>query len=448
VFGPFRFCIVEPHPEKNQPFSQAQDDNMLRRGSFSSIFSSSGFSALQGAAGAAAHSRGLLNFWSASSPSSSAPPFFSFTVPTAAVAWTGHRSASRKVTKSSAIQASSSRSKLRSSAATPSRLQFYKGGHGLVPDKHVCISNASTIEKLEKMLVSDQFMFIRAPPSSGKSVLALHLHRHLAQKRPTAFIDTLPTGDSTTADDIKKNIMLHMTRAVTEFNERQPRPSPSSPSSAPLRLDSPARDVDTGTFDTLVGDFYRRDGVLILDEAHLLWPYAREVSSVFKGASPRVVAFSAASEANVEGKQRETVTPPDLFERYFWHPPQPDFSSLREQCGHAGVPIDGHALKFVWRLCGGHRGLVMRLLEWLGKQQLRSALGASQVQWSLSTTAAAVMGGLGRRCCAVIAAAAVSARGVISAAAASAGNDRVEGVAEQPRRQGQRELHEGAEHPA
>jgi hypothetical protein len=213
--------------------------------------------------------------------------------------------------------------------------------------------------------------------------------------RPAAFIEKLPTGDSTTADDIKKNIMLHMTRAVTEFNERQPRPSPSSPSSAPLRLDSPARDVDTGTFDTLVGDFYRRDGVLILDEAHLLWPYAREVSSVFKGASPRVVAFSAASEANVEGKQRETVTPPDLFERYFWHPPQPDFSSLREQCGHAGVPIDGHALKFVWRLCGGHRGLVMRLLEWLGKQQLRSALGASQVQWSLSTTAAAVMGGWG-----------------------------------------------------
>jgi hypothetical protein len=341
------------HPEKNQPFSQAQDDNMLRRGSFSSIFSSSSLSALQ-AAGAAAHSRGLLHFWSASSPSSSAPPVFSFTVPTAAALWVAQRPASRKPSIS------------RKSAPRPTPLSLPYDQQVVVdPIQHVCVSNKATIDELMRLLDGDQpRIFLRAPPASGKTVLARQLVSRLKASNRRVAMPRMEDND--TADAVKKKFV------------------------DAIALVTPPGETASQDFSNVVRNFFTHRGVIVVDEAHLLWRFAADLQPLFKpddDCLSRICAVSAASECQPLRDGEPSLTPPNDFARFYWHPALPDYNDFKEQCERANLMLSVDAVRFVWQLGAGHRGITVLLLRWIAARQ---RLDTARTEWDLRTTVNAV----------------------------------------------------------
>ena len=85
-----------------------------------------------------------------------------------------------------------------------------------------------------------------------------------------------------------------------------------------------------------------------------------------------VLLLSAASE--MQRLQGQTfTTPTEITEKYMWMPPMPDAKVLVDQLADANVYLSEDAVHFFLYLCGGHRGILMRAMEWVQMKQKGAA---------------------------------------------------------------------------
>ncbi|CAK9086530.1 unnamed protein product [Durusdinium trenchii] len=101
-----------------------------------------------------------------------------------------------------------------------------------------------------------------------------------------------------------------------------------------------------------------------------------------------VLLLSAASE--MQSLQGQTFTTPgEITGKYTWTPPIPHAKALVNQLAPADVYLCQKAIDFFMNLCGGHRGIFMRAMEWVQEKQSRNstpwnwtrALGEASLAW-------------------------------------------------------------------
>ena len=142
---------------------------------------------------------------------------------------------------------------------------------------------------------------------------------------------------------------------------------------------------------------YENDQVLIFDECHLLFSCPAFCQLLVKKPGylvkrVKVLMLSAASEPAIEpGKIYYYTTPGQITAKYMWTPPIPKASQLVHQLAAADVRLKEDAIDFFMRLCGGHRSIFMRSMQWVHDRQMkekksarwdiRQALGEVRHSW-------------------------------------------------------------------
>ena len=200
-----------------------------------------------------------------------------------------------------------------------------------------------TIQKLEELLEEERVVFIRAGVASGKSTLA----EHLARKQSSKYLQV----NSPEGEDV-----LLFKKWKSELRKT-------------LLKESSTNDVANGDLDSAFQRLYDNDQVLIFDECHLLFSCPSFCQLLVKKPGYlqkrlKVLMLSAASEAANEQGAIYT-TPAEIKAKYMWTPPIPNASQLVHQLAAADVYLEEDAIVFFMRLCGGHRSIFMRAMEWV-----------------------------------------------------------------------------------
>ena len=213
-------------------------------------------------------------------------------------------------------------------------------------DTDVFIPLQETIQKLETLLQDKRVVFLRAGVASGKSTLA----QHLCSAQLSKYLQVYPPAfDSLTSQHWQIKF-----RAALE-NE------PSAP------------DVAKRSIEDAVKYVHDNDQVLVFDECHLLFACPEFYQQFLKTPPylkqrPMVLLLSAASE--MQSVQGQTfTTPTEITAKYMWTPPMPDAKVLVDQLADANVYLSEDAVHFFLHLCGGHRGILMRAMEWVQMKQ-------------------------------------------------------------------------------
>ena len=206
-----------------------------------------------------------------------------------------------------------------------------------------------TIQKLEDLLQSRRVVFIRAGVATGKSTLAEHLVRTQSSKYLQVHP---PTTNKALSEESWEN----------ELRET-------------LIQESSTADVANRSLKHLFQKLYENDQVLIFDECHLLFSYPAFCQLLVKKPGYlqkrlKVLMLSAASEAeNEQGKIY--TTPAEITAKYMWTPPIPNARQLVHQLAAADVYLKEDAIDFFMRLCGGHRSIFMRSMQWVHDMQMK-----------------------------------------------------------------------------
>ena len=200
-----------------------------------------------------------------------------------------------------------------------------------------------TIQKLEELLEEERVVFIRAGVASGKSTLA----EHLARTRSSKYLQVHPP---------KTKKVLSEESWENELRET-------------LIQESSTSDVANQSLKHIFQKLYENDQVLIFDECHLLFSCPAFCQLLVKKPGYlqkrlKVLMLSAASEAANEQGAIYT-TPAEITAKYMWTPPMPNASQLVHQLEAADVYLEEDVIVFFMRLCGGHRSIFMRAMEWV-----------------------------------------------------------------------------------
>ena len=142
-----------------------------------------------------------------------------------------------------------------------------------------------------------------------------------------------------------------------------------------LIQESSTADVANRSLKHLFQKLYENDQVLIFDECHLLFSCPAFCQLLVKKPGYlqkrlKVLMLSAASEAeNEQGKIY--TTPAEITAKYMWTPPIPNARQLVHQLAAADVYLKEDAIDFFMRLCGGHRSIFMRSMQWVHDMQMK-----------------------------------------------------------------------------
>ena len=217
-------------------------------------------------------------------------------------------------------------------------------------DTNVFIPLDNTIQELEAWLQEERVVFLRAGVASGKSTLA----RHLCSVRPSKYLQVCPPAfDSLTFQNWQ-----------IEFR-------------AALENEPSTRDVAKRSMRDAIKKIHDNDQVLVFDECHLLFACPEFYQQFLKTPPyleqrPMVLLLSAASETqSVQGQT--FTTPTEISAKCMWTPPMPDANVLVDQLAAANVYLSEDAVRFFLHLCGGHRGILMRAMEWVRMTQKGAA---------------------------------------------------------------------------
>ena len=200
-----------------------------------------------------------------------------------------------------------------------------------------------TIQKLEELLEEERVVFIRAGVATGKSTLA----RHLSTTQSSKYLQVHPPKTKKVLSEESWENELRKT----------------------LLKESSTNDVANGDLDHAFQRLYDNDQVLIFDECHLLFSCPAFCQLLVKQPGYlqdrlKVLMLSAASEAANEQGAIYT-TPAEITAKYMWTPPIPLASQLVHQLAAADVYLEEDAVHFFMRLCGGHRSIFMRSMQWV-----------------------------------------------------------------------------------
>ena len=226
-----------------------------------------------------------------------------------------------------------------------------------------------TVQKLEDLLEEERVVFIRAGVATGKSTLA----RHLARTQSSKYLQV---------NSPKTKKVLSEENWENELRKT-------------LLKENSTKDVAYGDLDYAFQRLYENDQVLIFDECHLLFSCPAFCQLLVKQPNYledrlKVLMLSAASEAANEQGAIYT-TPAEITAKYMWTPPIPNASQLVHQLEAADVYLKEDVIVFFMRLCGGHRSLFMRAMQWVHDRQMkekksarwdiRQALGEARHSW-------------------------------------------------------------------
>ena len=218
-----------------------------------------------------------------------------------------------------------------------------KAGDTAIDATDVFIPLDKTVQKLEDLLEEERVVFIRAGVASGKSTLA----EHLARTQSSKYLQVHPPKTK---------------KALSEESwENELRKT--------LLKEKSTDDVANGDLDSAFQRLYDNDQVLIFDECHLLFSCPSFCQLLVKKPGYlekrfKVLMLSAASEAANEQGAIYT-TPAEIKAKYMWTPPIPHASQLVHQLAAADVYLEEDAIDFFMRLCGGHRSIFMRSMQWV-----------------------------------------------------------------------------------
>ena len=222
-----------------------------------------------------------------------------------------------------------------------------------------------TIQKLEDLLQSRRVVFIRAGVATGKSTLA----EHLARTQSSKYLQVnSPEGEDALLLKKWKNELLET-----------------------LLEESSTNDVANRSLKHIFQRLYENDQVLIFDECHLLFscPAFCQLlvkKPIYLEKRLKVLMLSAASEAeNEQGKIY--TTPAEITAKYMWTPPIPLASQLVHQLAAADVYLKEDAIDFFMRLCGGHRSIFMRSMQWVHDMQMKEK---KRARWDVRRSLAEV----------------------------------------------------------
>ena len=234
-----------------------------------------------------------------------------------------------------------------------------------------------TIQKLEELLEEERVVFIRAGVATGKSTLA----RHLSTTQSSKYLQVHPPKTKKVLSEESWENELRKT----------------------LLKENSTKDVAYGDLDYAFQRLYDNDQVLIFDECHLLFSCPAFCQLLVKQPGYlqdrlKVLMLSAASEAANEQGAIYT-TPAEITAKYMWTPPMPNASQLVHQLAAADVHLEEDAFDFFMCLCGGHRSLFMRAMQWVHDRQMkekksagwdiRRALGEARHSWGKGNWTAA-----------------------------------------------------------
>ena len=244
-----------------------------------------------------------------------------------------------------------------------------KAGDTAIDATDVFIPLDKTVQKLEDLLEEERVVFIRAGVASGKSTLAEHLARTQSSKY---LLVNSPEGED----------VLLFKKWKNELRET-------------LLQENSTSDVANGSLKHIFQKLYENDQVLIFDECHLLFSCPAFCQLLVKKPGYlqkrlKVLMLSAASEAANEQGAIYT-TPAEITAKYMWTPPIPNASQLVHQLAAADVYLKEDAIDFFMSLCGGHRSIFMRSMQWVHDRQMkekkrarwdiRQALGEARHSW-------------------------------------------------------------------
>ena len=223
------------------------------------------------------------------------------------------------------------------------------------PATDVFIPLDKTVQKLEPLLQEERVVFIRAGVASGKSTLA----QYLCRKQPSKYLQVFaPDFENVTFQNWQ-----------IEFR-------------AALENEPSTRDAAKRSMRDAIKKIHDNDQVLVFDECHLLFSCLDFLSQFLKPRNlpspPMMLLLSAASEA-ADTLGRISQTPAEITAKYMWTPPMPDANVLVDQLVGADVYLSEGAVHFFLHLCGGHRGILMRAMEWV---QMKQKGGAKQ--WTVA----------------------------------------------------------------
>ena len=232
---------------------------------------------------------------------------------------------------------------LETGGARDEKRNIPKAGDTAIDATDVFIPLDKTIQKLEELLEEERVVFIRAGVASGKSTLA----EHLARTQSSKYIQVHPPKTKKTLSEESWENELRKT----------------------LLKESSTNDVANGDLDYAFQRLYENDQVLIFDECHLLFSCPAFCQLLVKKPGYlqkrlKVLMLSAASEAANEQGAIYT-TPAEITAKYMWTPPFPLARELVHQLAAADVYLEEDAIDFFMRLCGGHRSIFMRAMEWV-----------------------------------------------------------------------------------
>ena len=232
---------------------------------------------------------------------------------------------------------------LETAGARGEKRNIPRAGDTAIDATDVFIPLDKTIQKLEDLLQSRRVVFIRAGVATGKSTLA----EHLARTQSSKYLQVHPPTTN---------------KALSEESwENELRKT--------LLKESSTNDVANRSLKHLFQKLYENDQVLIFDECHLLFSCPAFCQLLVKKPGYlqnklKVLMLSAASEAeNEQGKIY--TTPAEITAKYMWTPPIPLARELVHQLAAADVYLEEDAIDFFMRLCGGHRSIFMRSMQWV-----------------------------------------------------------------------------------
>eukprot|EP00438_Fugacium_kawagutii_P003152 Skav218932 [mRNA] locus=scaffold678:83969:85975:+ [translate_table: standard] len=218
-------------------------------------------------------------------------------------------------------------------------------------ETHVFIPLDETVKTLEALLQEERVVFLRAGVASGKSTLA----QYLCREQPSKYLKVCaPAFDK----------LASFQNWQIEFR-------------AALENEPYTRDVANLSMRDAITELYDNDQVLVFDECHLLFSCPAFYQQFLKQPlyleqRPMVLLLSAASEMQSVTGQTFT-TPTEITGKYMWTPPMPDANVLVHELAAADVYLSEDAVRFFLHLCGGHRGILMRAMEWVQIKQKGAA---------------------------------------------------------------------------
>ena len=246
--------------------------------------------------------------------------------------------------------------RLETGGARGEKRNIPKAGDTAIDATDVFIPLDKTIQKLDEMLKEERVVFIRAGVASGKSTLA----EHLARTQSSKYLKV----NSPEGEDV-----LLFKKWKNELRKT-------------LLKESSTADVANGSLEDIFQRLYDNDQVLVFDECHLLFSCPAFCQLFMKQPGYledrlKVLMLSAASEPAIEpGKLYYCTTPGEITAKYMWTPPIPNARQLVHQLAAADVRLKEDAIDFFMRLCGGHRSIFMRSMQWVHDRQMKEKKSA------------------------------------------------------------------------